>query len=288
MAAEGAGIKDLVEALSGEALRDFLRNLRHHTELQRRILRGELDQTAVNRAYLEYARRESSGYRREVSELTVRYYRDLADVGTRFSKQFYDEMLTPAAVPPSVPSNGKADDASVQRVPIELHGEPGREVVARFGLENTDPTPAEVRFEVGPCFGPDGETFTAPLSLHPALLTIPPNDKAEVTIRLAMLGSIFIPGHLYRTAVRVSGHKDLELDVVIWAEDPIPVLPTENPPPAEAGAEASPPEKVPAFEVRCPGCGRSFPRSQPTTRLHPHHDTAGSACPVRAGEMILN
>ena len=287
MAVEGSGIKDLVEALSGEALRDFLRNLRHHTELQRRILRGELDQAVVNRAYLEYARRESTGYRREVAELTVRYYRDLADVGTRFSKQFYDEMLTPDVVPVSIPSNGKAPDGSVQRVPIELHGEPGREVVARFGLENTDPTPAEVRFEVGPCFGPDGETFTAPLSLHPALLTIPPNDKAEVTIRLAMLGSVFVPGHLYRTTVRVSGHKDLELDLVIWAEDPIVVLPGGAVPAAEASDETAT-GKAPAFEVRCPRCGRSFRRSQPSTRLHPHHDTKGSACPGRIGEVIVH
>jgi hypothetical protein len=144
-----------------------------------------------------------------------------------------------------------------------------------------------VSFEVGPCFGPDGETFTAPLSLHPALLTIPPNDKAEVTIRLAMLGSVFIPGHLYRTTVRVSGHKDLELDIVIWAEDPIVVLPTESAPAAETAENAPVRGKVPAFEVRCPGCGRSFHRKQPSTRLHPHHDTTGSACPVRTGEVIV-
>jgi hypothetical protein len=273
-----SGIRGLIDALSTEALKDILRGLRSHTELQRRIIRGELDQATVSRAYLDFAHREGPSYRRRVAELTGRYYRDLADLGSEYSAAFYGEILENGHVTqPSDP------DGPSERVPMELHGEPGKEVVARFSLENTESSPVNVAFEVGVCTGPDGVAFTAPLSVHPASLTVPPGDQAQVTLRLAMLPSVFEPGHLYRTLVKVLGDRELELDVVIWAEESVVVLPNgvpEPPPDAEATSID--------FTVRCGDCGREFARAERTTRLYPHKKPDGSPCPGRVGELIVH
>ncbi len=275
-----AGIRGLIEALSTEALKDILRGLRSHTELQRRIIRGELDQGTVSRAYLDYAHREGPAYRRRVAELSGRYYRDLADLGSEYSAAFYGEILENGH---AAPLKSADSDEQPQRVPMELHGEPGKEVVARFSLENTDPTPVNVSFEVGVCSGPDGQAFTAPLSVHPASLTVPPGDHAQVTLRLAMLPSVFEPGQLYRTVVRVLGDRELELDVVIWAEESVVVLPNGIPQQSDL-AESS----VSTYGVRCRECGREFARSEPTEKLYPHKKPDGSRCPGRVGESITS
>lgn len=281
---EPSRLRGVVDALVGEALKDVLRNLRDHTELQRRIVRGELDRASVNRAYVTYARREGGAYRRRVAELTAAYYADLADLGTAYSADFYQEVLTNgglATPPPEV----AAGDGPSTRVPMELHGAPGKEVVARFTVENTDPDPVEAAFEVGVCRGPDGEEFTAPLSVHPARVTVPAQGRAEVTLRLAMLPSVFAPGKSYRTVVRVLGSRELELDLVIWAEEPMEVFPADldvAPAPAVVDGVASA-----GFAVRCPGCGRDFDRAEPTTRLYPHKRPDGSPCPERTGAVVV-
>jgi hypothetical protein len=223
---EPSRLRGVVDALIGEALKDVLRNLRDHTELQRRIVRGDLDRSEVNRAYVSYARREGGEYRKRVAELTAAYYADLAEVGNRYSADFYEEVLGNGSGPPATEAI-TASAESPTRVPMELHGAPGKEVIARFSLENTDPDPVDAVFEVGVCQGPDGEEFTAPLSVHPARVTVPAGGREEITIRLAMLPSVFAPGQLYRTVVRVAGYRQLELDLVIWAEEPIVVFPED-------------------------------------------------------------
>ncbi len=184
-----------------------------------------------------------------------------------------------------------ASGEAATRVPMELHGAPGKEVIARFSLENTDPDPVDAVFEVGVCHGPDGEEFTAPLSVHPARVTVPAGGREEVTIRLAMLPSVFAPGQLYRTVVRVAGYRQLELDLVMWAEEPMVVFPEDlvAPQDAPAGLPTEPragPD-VDGFSVRCPACGRDFARSEPSTRLYPHKRPDGDACPERTGQVVV-
>ncbi len=287
---EPSRLRGVVDALIGEALKDVLRNLRDHTELQRRIVRGDLDRSEVNRAYVSYARREGGEYRKRVAELTAAYYADLADVGTRYSADFYEEVLGNGGVAPATETITASGEAPT-RVPMELHGAPGKEVIARFSLENTDPDPVDAVFEVGVCHGPDGEEFTAPLSVHPARVTVPAGGREEITIRLAMLPSVFAPGQLYRTVVRVAGYRQLELDLVMWAEEPMVVFPEDLVAPDDAAA-GLPAERragpdVDGFSVRCPACGRDFARNEPSTRLYPHKRPDGDPCPERSGQVVV-
>ena len=283
---EPSRLRGVVDALIGEALKDVLRNLRDHTELQRRIVRGDLDRSAVNRAYVSYARREGGDYRKRVSELTAAYYADLAEVGNRYSADFYEEVLGNGSLTPTAEAITTSGE-SATRVPMELHGAPGKEVIARFSLENTDPDPVAAVFEVGVCHGPDGEEFTAPLSVHPARVTVPAGGREEITIRLAMLPSVFAPGQLYRTVVRVAGYRQLELDLVIWAEEPMVVFPDDLTALEDTTAAVPAEPTADGFKVRCGTCGRDFARNEPSTRLYPHKAPDGAPCPERLGQVVV-
>jgi hypothetical protein len=296
-------IRSLVEQLSGEAVKDFLRNLRHHVEVQRRLAQGELLQKDVNAAYVRYARREGRGYRDEVARLTAQYYRDLVAVGAKFSEQFYEEVLQPPEW-----TTPAGDGEGPRRVSIELHGLPGREVVRRVTLENTGAEELSVTFEIGAVRGPTGESFTAPLSVQPAQLTIAPGGREQITLRLALLPSLFVPGNVYTSTVGVHGHEELAFDIVIWAEEEVDfvgVAPakTETVPPRAEKARPEQPEKTPKreqkpetvatatgqggpFVVRCPTCGRTFSRTRPNPRLNPHKRPSGTPCPGRRGKLV--
>jgi hypothetical protein len=291
-------IRSLVEQLSGEAVKDFLRNLRHHVEVQRRLAQGELQQKDVNAAYIRYAQREGKGYRDEIARLTAQYYRDLVAVGATFSEQFYDEILQPSEW-----TTPAGDGDGTKRVSIELHGLPGREVVRRITLENTGGEEMLVAFDLGACHGPDGESFTAPLSVQPAQLAIAPGGSEQITLRLALLPSLFIPGNVYTTMVGVHGHEELAFDIVIWAEDEVDLAAAVAPsaPDTVGSAPAEPeqakanakPEPVAtaaardsAYVVRCPTCGRRFSRSKPNPRLNPHKRPNGEPCPGRQGKLV--
>jgi len=272
MQEEPESIRRLVETLTGEALKQFLRNLRHHVELQRRIARGELKADQVNGAYLRYALREGRSYRDEVSQLTARYYRELVAVGGKYSERFYEQLLS---VTSDAPVEAAPEDG--EHVSLELHGLPGHELVRRFALENPDESEASVAFELGECSGPDGVPFTAPLAVQPARLTIPPRGRADVTLRLALLPSLFAPGNVYTMRVGVRGPQKLAVDLVIWAEEDV-----QTPPSTEQERRSD--EPAPSYAVRCPGCGRTFTRSTPRLQLNRHKAPDGTACPVRRGE----
>lgn len=300
-------VRGLIEELSNAALRDLLRNVRHHTELRRRIAAGVVDERWVNQAYREYARRAGPGYRQRAADLTMQYYSDLTDLGNEYSERFYAEML--AEADSYGPESGNAEagtqasrhaepagDASIEEIPLELHGPPGREVLARFGLENTESHEVTLSLHVGVCTGPDEASFYAPLTVQPAALTLQPGESRQVTLRLLMLRSVFVPGYLYRLPVTVSGAQQLRLNLTIWAEEPDPALGVDTAPAAEppappdaepAAVEPSAPEPVAEeperFIVRCPECKRDFERSARTTRLYPHKTPDGEPCPARTG-----
>ena len=313
---EDHSVRRLVEELSNAALRDLLRNVRHHTELRRRIAAGLLDERSVNQAYREYAQREGPSYRQQAADLTLQYYGDITELGNEYSERFYQEVLDAhdAGVHASGTWRSRATngDGEVERdaqageeVPVELHGPSGREVVARFGLENPDDHPIDVTLEVGPCRGPHDEPFLAPLTVTPAATTVQPGETRQITLRVLLLPAVFVPGHLYRVPITVRGADVLRLLVTIWAEEPDHGLRLDDnvaPPsdvaagPADAGLAAERVPRVgaapspaktaataPTWIVRCPACGREFPRQARTTRLYPHKTPQGEPCPARAG-----
>jgi len=337
MQGDDSSLRQLVDELSSAALRDLLRNVRHHTELRRQIASGMLDERQVNQAYREYARHEGAAYRQQVSDITLQYYSDLADLGNQYSGQFYSNVLDGSAFgfPMESPNGNGASPrvdttrgngtsaspaAEAEEVPIELHGPPGREVMATFALENTETRPVALELDVGPCEGPGDESFMAPLTVHPARFVLEPGASRSITLRLVLLNSVFTPGLLYRLPVYVRGPGNMVLRITIWAEEPDAAVGVE---PGAADAEAAPsvvstgvttdrsateatppPKRKRArasgtatsratsvaeaderFLVRCPSCKRDFERSRRDSRLRPHNTPDGDACPERKGRV---
>ena len=283
MRTDDHSVRQLVDDLSSAALRDLLRNVRHHTELRRQIASGLIDERMVNDAYREYARREGADYRQRVADITVQYYSDLADLGNRYSEAFYADVLGDlgtngdghrqngsdgdggrhrtngaGTAPPNATSSAGPD---VEEVPIELHAPPGKEVMASFALENTESHAVELSIEVGSCQGPGGESFMAPLTVQPAQFVLEPGARRSITLRLVMLPTLFVPGHLYRMRLRIVGPSELVLLVTIWAEQPdAPTVPdggsvaqkvvAESPgkttPAKKTAAKKTPAKKTPA------------------------------------------
>lgn len=239
----GGGFGRLIDELAGEALNGHLRNVRSHAQLRRRIANGELTEREVNEAYSEYARSTAGSYRKAAADLTLRYYQDLSELGARYSDDFYRQILDsdgPRPRPQPGDRNGDAADDE-QRVPIELHGRAGHEIVARFSIENTDPTTAHIQFDMELCRAPHGQTFHAPITIQPAEIELEPGGTAEVLLRVALMPAVFLPGMIYRQAIHAVGGAPLTLDVTIWveAEDhPPPVTPTPAHPPTDEPAVA--------------------------------------------------
>lgn len=237
------GMGRLVEELAGEALNNHLRNVRSYSELRRRVTEGALTDREVNEAYSRYARDHAADYRKEASDLTVRYYQELSELGARYSERFYEQILNGHG-----PVGGydeptpEPDDADLERVPIELHGRAGTEIVARFTLENTDPSPTEVRFRFEPCRAPHGEVFHAPITAQPAQVELEPGGKAEVLLRVALMPSVFVPGLIYRQTIIADGGRPLALDLALWIE-------ADDEPAAASPVATSAPDPNPVADV---------------------------------------
>ncbi len=231
----GGGLGRLIDDLAGEALNSHLRNVRSHAQLRRRIADGDLSEREVNQAYSEYARSTAGTYRKAAADLTLRYYEELSELGARYSDDFFRQILeTDIGAPPRARRNGHARvsaDDEEQRVPIELHGRAGHEIVSAFAIENTDPIPAHVQFEFDLCRAPHGQTFHAPITIQPAVIDLEPGGTAEVLLRVALMPSVFLPGMIYRQAIRAVGGKPLTLDVTFWVEaedDPLQTAPATD------------------------------------------------------------
>ncbi len=237
------GIGRLIEELAGEALNSHLRNVRSHGQLRRRVADGDLTEREVNEAYSAYARANASAYRKAAADLTIRYYEELSELGARYSHDFYRDVLANGAgdEPRRRPGRGAdppSESDAVDRVPIELHGRSGHEIVARFTVENTDPTPTTVEFEFEPCRAPHGESFHAPITVQPARLELEPGASADVLLHVALMPSVFLPGLIYHQPIHAVGGKALTLDVTLWVEfeDDLPAAPPIAAPPEPVAA----------------------------------------------------
>ncbi len=238
------GVGKLIEDLAGEALNGHLHNVRSHSQLRRRIADGELSEREVNEAYSSYARGQADAYRKSAADLTLRFYKELSELGAQFSREFYEQILRAPAPnearnvhnagnahsAPNAPDSRRANQSAnqsnqrnapfsdVERVPIELHGASGREIVARFTITNTDPVPATIAFEFEPCRAPHGDSFHAPITVQPTRLELEPGGTAEVFLRAALMPSVFMPGLIYHQVIHAVGAKPLILDVTLWVE----------------------------------------------------------------------
>ena len=245
-----------------DAAERFSDGVRQTVEFQRKLLGGEATPTELTTAYARFLRSDLAGYGQRIAELTVDYYKALAEAAREYGERFWDEVES------SPVAEVQAGPDELPRHLLEVSGPEGSEVTSTFALENTDPAAAEVSIEVGLCRGPNGEAFSAPVSVEPDRLTVEPGDSAAVTITTRVDPDLFAPGVEYRIPVHVEGPQPAVIDVRVRSTT------TTKP---------KPKPKPSGFTVRCPVCDRTFERKTEDVRLRPHKAPSGKPCKGRDG-----
>jgi hypothetical protein len=268
--------RDVADAVSGGIRRsiDFQRSVADDYErrfsTQRRVS-SERD----SKGWSEL-RSGVTEYGSAVFELTVDYYRDLAEAATRFVEQTYPMVVEGSRAMTDYGPGGRTP----QRAAIEVRGAVGESVEARFSIENSDDEPAEVLIEAGTCRGPQGEGFSASVQLSPDALVIAPHSSDAVVATVDLAPSSFAPGGRYRLPISVHGPNPaiIELEITVDGESDA-LVGTKD------GSNHTVTHTV-THTVRCPSCHRTFERTTPSVVLRPHNDDAGNPCPERHGKRV--
>jgi hypothetical protein len=120
-----------------------------------------------------------------VADLSVRYFAALAELGTEYSRRFYEATIgitTPAPpVAADTPLVEPVPVVATQRVPLELHAPAGSVATGVFSLENRREAPCEVTFSVSPWSGSDGTLFRVPVVVDPQAVLLTKATKARKT-----------------------------------------------------------------------------------------------------------
>ena len=261
-----AGVADMGEDRHDEspgvwkdAAERFSDGVRQTVEFQKKLIRRDTTPSDLTAGYTRFLRSDLAGYGQRIAELTVDYYKALAEAAREYGDRFWEEMQS------SADSEDRAQSDERPRHVLEVSGAAGSEVTSTFTLENTDPDAAEVSIEAGLCRGPDGEAFSAPLAVEPDKLTIEPGGSATVTITTRVDPELFTPEVDYRVPVHVEGPQPAVIDVRVRSTAP--------------EQEAKPTK----FTVRCPKCDRTFERKTEDRRLRPHKAPSGKPCAERSG-----
>lgn len=252
------------------ALEGLVRSVRTMIDLQRRMA-GATRSSEVGEAYVRFLRTELLPYGRTIADLTVDYYRTLAEAARDYGERFYDEVLGDDGF-----EKMATQGPGVARPAIVLVGPSGAEIATGFTLQNHDPTPAEVTLEAGMCRGPDGRIFSAPLSVEPASLVISPGETVPVRVRLRLLPELFTPGVTYRLPLQVRGPRPATMEVTIRSQ--------AGPDLADRGQG----ETAGPYLVECLTCRRTFTRKTDDLRLRPHKNLDGGDCTRRKGRRPVN
>ena len=239
----------------------FSEGVRQTIEFQRRLMDDGSSLIDIGDAYGRFIRSDLAGYGQRVAELTVDYYRDLAEAAREYGGRVWEDLS----------DRPSADHRPPVRKPIrhafELSGPEGGEVTRTFTLENTDETAAEVTIDVGVCVAPDGSAFSAPVRVDPDRMTIEPGGSAAVTIT-STLDPTLEPDVVYRVPLNIRGPRPAVIDLRLRSTGP-------DKKQSEAG-----------FTVRCPKCERTFDRKTPSTDLRAHKTPTGDPCPERSGIAV--
>ena len=258
----GEDRSDQSAGLWKDAAERFTDGVRQTVEFQRKLIGGDTTPSDLTAAYSRFLRSDLAGYGQRIAELTVDYYKALAEASREYGERFWDEIQSSTA------AGDRATPDARPRHLLEVSGPEGSEVTSTFALENTDPDAAEVSIEVGLCRSPDGEAFTAPVVVEPDRLTVEPGGSATVTIKTRVDPDLFTPGVEYRIPVHVEGPQPAVIDVRVRSTAPAKPAQKEGPT---------------GFTVRCPTCDRTFERKTEDLRLRPHNAPSGEPCEERAG-----
>lgn len=228
-------------------------------EFQRRMIDAGSRPIDVGDAYTRFVRSDLATYGRRVTELTIDYYRALAEAARDYSRDVWDDVR----------GRGWGREQRHVREPIrhrmDVSGPLGAQVTRTFTLENTDETSADVTVNVGVCRGADGSAVSAPVTVDPDRVTIRPGASTTVTITTRLDPSLLEPDVEYTVPVNVRGPRPALIELHLRS--------------AKAGEN----DESSGYTVRCPACSRTFQRRTASLDLRAHKTPAGERCPERVG-----
>jgi len=277
MVPDDDALRRLIQGLSRGVLEGHVKNLRDHNGLRQLVASGAIEQRQVNEAYRGYAREVSAEYGRRVTDLSVRYYAELLEVGNEYSRQFYERVMNGMG---STPATARAP---LQPIPLEMYGHLGGRAVARFELSNEQLTTTQVSFVVSPLRGPGPEVFRPIVMIEPQHFALASGAVQTVAISVVLEPGMFVVGHLYSGTVEVIGFPEVALALTVWAADP-PAVPEPMPDPPAAAPEplpdptavVDPPPEVQSEAVRPTVARKRVPRTS-TSGDRPAKRTAAAA-----------
>ena len=268
--------RDVADAVSGGIRKsiDFQRSIAD--DYERRFAAAPRSNSERASTGWSELRSGVTDYGSAVFELTVDYYRDLAEMATRFVEQAYPKAAEGARAMTDYGPRGRTP----QRAAIEVRGALGESIETRFSIENSDDQPAEVLIEAGTCRGPHGEGFSAPVELSPDALLIEPHSSEAIVATIDLEPASFVRGGRYRLPISVHGPNPAIIELEIIVDE-------DHDADADAAVDrAVEAERAGTFTVRCPACQRKFERTTPSVALRPHNDTDGDPCLERRGKRV--
>jgi hypothetical protein len=189
-----------------------MRSLQRYNELLQRVAGGDLDESAVGGAYLQFVRDETERYFRNVADVSSGYYTALLELGSIYNPPFFEQAFNRR--PTSQAASRQGADV------VELRGSLGDEAVNTFRVDNAGSNSEEVSFVVSEFTGPPGSApFRPPLRLQPPRFVLERSESQLVTVRLPLVAGLFVPNQRYtaRLSVRKREAFDLTIDVVVTA-----------------------------------------------------------------------
>jgi hypothetical protein len=205
----GERIRDLTVRFGAESMR----SLQRYNELLQRAAAGDLDESAVGGAYLQFVRDETERYFRNVADVSSGYYTALLELGSIYNPPFFEQAFNRR------PRANQATSRQGGDV-IELRGSLGDEAVSTFRVDNAGSNSDEVSFVVSEFTGPPGSApFRPPLRLQPPRFVLERSESQLVSVSLPLVAGLFVPNQRYtaRLSVQKRDAFDLTIDVVVTA-----------------------------------------------------------------------
>ncbi len=176
--------------------------LRLYGETLRDLAAGKVSYNNLAERVTSVARDEGGAYARSLAQAYLDYWGRVLDV----SSDFRQRMATGAAS-----ASVRTAGTRAGRAEMEFTGRAGDEITRAFVVENNQPEPVEVSFEVSEFVAEgDGTRLRPPLAIEPASFHLEPGKEQVVTCRLTFEAG-FAPHRPHDALLRVMGFPGMEI-----------------------------------------------------------------------------
>lgn len=174
--------------------------LRLYGEAVRDLAAGKVSYGDLAGRASTVARDEGGAYARALAQAYLDYWSRVLDVTSDFRQRLSEGG---EAVRPTARRAGRAE--------LEFTGRPGDDVVRAFVVENNQPQPVDVSFEVSEFIADGADVrLRPPLVIDPAVFLLAPGQEQVVACRLTLEPG-FAPHRSHEALLRVMGFPGMEV-----------------------------------------------------------------------------